>query len=145
MLFGLHRSNLWNLRARLFWESFLMSCQTLSPKNCLNPEMRLFCPNRFSVTEMLSCMYLPVSQFETQAYSVCPSLSEVLDTLLTSALVKRDRITRKLSLHRLVQAQFKYYISPQDRQMAFDNVTQLLCGSFPRTEPKKGQLYDRWT
>lgn len=71
--------------------------------------------------------------------------SEVLDDLLTLALIKREKISRQLSVLRLVQAQFKYHLSAADRQQAFENATQLLYEAFPQSNAKKGQLYDRWT
>ncbi len=40
---------------------------------------------------------------------LCPRFSEVLETLLALALVKRDKTTRTLTLHRLAQTQFMYF------------------------------------
>jgi hypothetical protein len=76
--------------------------------------------------------------------NLCARFSEVLDDLLTLALIKREKNSRQLSLHRLVQAQFKYHLSPSSRQQAFENTVQLLCTVFPHANAKKGQLYDEW-
>ncbi|MCJ1385774.1 hypothetical protein MMC17_008898 [Xylographa soralifera] len=70
--------------------------------------------------------------------------SEVLEDLLVLALVKRDKETRTLSVHRLVQMQFKYFMGPTDQQQAFYNTTLLLANAFPKDDSIKGQLYDRW-
>lgn len=68
-----------------------------------------------------------------------------LEPLLTLALVKRDKETRELSLHRLVQTQYRYYMRPEERQKVFDNAVKLLHRAFPHVNSKAGQLYDRWT
>jgi hypothetical protein len=73
------------------------------------------------------------------------SLFEVLDTLFASSLITREKVTRTLSLHRLVQDRFRCFLSPDGRQQGFDNATRLLYESFPQSEARKGQLYDRWT
>ncbi|KAH8710019.1 hypothetical protein GQ44DRAFT_752583 [Phaeosphaeriaceae sp. PMI808] len=72
-------------------------------------------------------------------------LSEVLETLLALALIKRDNGTRTLSLHRLVQIQFKYFLTTQDRQKGFENAAHLLYRAFPSSNAYEGQLYARWT
>ncbi|KAK2601555.1 hypothetical protein QQS21_004873 [Conoideocrella luteorostrata] len=71
-------------------------------------------------------------------------LSDVIDDLMTLALIKREKSNRALSLHRLVQAQFRYFVSPSDNQRFFDQTTYLLFQAFPQSGAKKGQLYDRW-
>ncbi|MCJ1309172.1 hypothetical protein MMC25_002828 [Agyrium rufum] len=71
-------------------------------------------------------------------------LSDVIDDLLTLALIKRDKETRTLSLHRLVQTQFCYYVSALDNQKAFEETICLLYEAFPQSDAKQGQLYDRW-
>ena len=62
------------------------------------------------------------------------SLSEVLEKLLTLALVKRDTFSRTLSLHRLVQTQFKYFLTASERQIGFENAVHLLYQAFPELE-----------
>jgi hypothetical protein len=73
------------------------------------------------------------------------SLSEVLETLLVLALLRRDTETRTLSLHRLVQTQFRYFLTAQDRQRGFENAAHLLYQAFPNSNAYEGQLYARWT
>lgn len=70
--------------------------------------------------------------------------SEIQETLIELALVKRDKISRTFSLHRLVQTQFKFYISTELRQQAFKDTSKLLSYAFPQRDAKKGQYYDRW-
>ena len=72
------------------------------------------------------------------------SVSEVLDTLFTLALVKRDKTARTLSLHRLVQAQFRFFLPLTDRQKAFNDAVDLVYAAFPTTDMRHGQLYNRW-
>ena len=72
------------------------------------------------------------------------SFSEVLENLITLALVKRHKESRAFSIHRLVQAQFGYYMAARDRQRAFEDSTKLLFAAFPGTDGTTGQLYDRW-
>lgn len=73
------------------------------------------------------------------------SLSDVIDELLALALIKREKSARILSLHRLVQQQFRFFSSPIDNQHFFYYTTCLLFEAFPQSDAKKGQLYDRWT
>jgi tetratricopeptide (TPR) repeat protein len=68
---------------------------------------------------------------------------EALETLISLALVKRNKQTRTLSLHRLVQTQFRYYLKLEDRQRAFENATLLVWAAFPSL-PLGGQLYQYW-
>lgn len=65
----------------------------------------------------------------------------MLSKLLTLSLVKRETGANTLSLHRLVQAHFRYLAAPAELQEVFELATTLLIIAFPRP---KGQLYDRW-
>lgn len=74
------------------------------------------------------------------------SFSEALDNLIVSALVKRDDSMGALSLHRLVQTQYRYFLDSFRRQEAFENAIDLLHEAFPQPDfARTGQLYDRWT
>lgn len=73
------------------------------------------------------------------------ALSNLIDELLTLALIKREKSARILSLHRLMQQQFRHFSSPADNQRFFYYTTCLLFEAFPQSDAKKGQLYDRWT
>lgn len=73
------------------------------------------------------------------------SLAAVLRKLLTVALIKRDRDTRTITIHRMVQTQLKQYLSQHDRQRSFNNTVMLLYKAFPTEDLSTGQLYDRWT
>ena len=71
--------------------------------------------------------------------------SEVLDNLMVLALIKKHKNTRMISVHRLVQKQFRFFLPTAGRQKAFETATRLLYEAFPQSDAKKGQLYDRWT
>jgi hypothetical protein len=72
------------------------------------------------------------------------TFSEHIEALLTLALVKRSREQRAYSIHRLVQASFKFYMTPEERQQGFNDATILLASSFPRKDAQSAQLYQRW-
>lgn len=73
--------------------------------------------------------------------------SEAIEPLLTLALVKRDRDDRVFSCHRMVQIQFRYFLSLDERQEAFENATALLYRTFPKQSDgtNQNQLYQEWT
>ena len=83
------------------------------------------------------------SAFLTRAHNFA-SFFEATENLLISALIKRDKISRTFSLHRLVQASFKEFLGPGGRQQAFNDATILLFQAFPRRDSKIGQLYLLW-
>ncbi|KAK0609961.1 hypothetical protein B0T17DRAFT_593821 [Bombardia bombarda] len=56
----------------------------------------------------------------------------------------RDKNSRTLSLHRLFQTQFKYFLTPEQRLNAFNNTVSLVLDLFPDEDAKAGQLYDSW-
>ena len=74
-----------------------------------------------------------------------PSFSEGLDNLIVTALVKRDDSIGVLSLHRLVQTQYRFFLDLRQRQQAFENAVNLLHEAFPQPNfAKTGHLYDQW-
>jgi hypothetical protein len=75
---------------------------------------------------------------------IVDSFSEVLRKLLSLALVKRERNTRTITIHRMVQTQFKQFLGHLDRQRCFNNAVILLYGAFPSEDLATGQMYDRW-
>jgi len=73
------------------------------------------------------------------------SFFEVVDNLINLALIRRDKQTREFLIHRLVQSQFRYFLSdttPAGNQEAFDDATKLMYERFPKVN-KNGQLFDR--
>ncbi|KAJ6084951.1 hypothetical protein N7499_004580 [Penicillium canescens] len=72
------------------------------------------------------------------------SFSETVETLLMLSLIKRNRDTRVFSTHRMVQAQFKYFLGPSALHLAFSNAVALIFNVFPRQDDEKGQLYEQW-
>lgn len=72
------------------------------------------------------------------------SFSEHIEALLTLALVKRNREQRAYSIHRLVQSSFKYSMTPEQRQQAFNDATVLVASAFPRKDSAFSQLYHMW-
>ncbi|KAF2106247.1 P-loop containing nucleoside triphosphate hydrolase protein, partial [Lophiotrema nucula] len=66
---------------------------------------------------------------------------EVLEELTSHGLVKHDVKTEMFSLHRLVQAEFLYQLSENERQAGFDAATRLLQLVFPSRA--KGQVLNK--
>lgn len=71
------------------------------------------------------------------------SFWDAIDDLLTRALIKRDKNTKTLSLHRLVQASFKYFMALEQRQQSFNDAVILVHFAFPRHDDV-AQLYQKW-
>ncbi|GFF21642.1 hypothetical protein ATEIFO6365_0015021400 [Aspergillus terreus] len=69
------------------------------------------------------------------------------EPLLTLALIKRDKDARVFSCHRMVQTQFRYFLSLDERQQAFANATALVHRAFPKQSDgtNQNQLYQEWT
>jgi hypothetical protein len=70
--------------------------------------------------------------------------SDEIETLMTLALVKRNKEQRSFSIHRLVQTSFKYFMEPEDRQKSFNDATLLVSASFPRKDAEFAQMYHFW-
>ncbi len=73
------------------------------------------------------------------------SYADAVGTLLTLALVKRDKVTKDLSLHRLVQSQFRYNLPLVKLQKTFDDASQLLDVAFPRRPKQSHQMHVVWS
>ncbi|PNP48425.1 hypothetical protein TGAMA5MH_00463 [Trichoderma gamsii] len=73
--------------------------------------------------------------------------SEAMEPLLTLALMKWDQDARIISCHRMVQTQFRSFLSPEERQQAFDNAVVLVYNAFPKQSDatNKNQFYHQWT
>jgi len=56
---------------------------------------------------------------------------DAIEQLTDHTLVKHDIDSQKVSLHRLVQAEFKFRMSTADRQEGFDGAVKLLLDKFP--------------
>ncbi|KAK8130629.1 hypothetical protein PG999_003009 [Apiospora kogelbergensis] len=67
-----------------------------------------------------------------------------LRQLATRALIKRDKDSRVLTIHRLIQTQFRYFMDHEQHQQAFDNAVTLLDSLLPQSDEEQGQLYDLW-
>lgn len=72
------------------------------------------------------------------------SVWDALDPLLELALIKRDKETGVIALHRLVQVQFQFYMSDTQRQSAFANASYLVDRRFPSRPRSSHQMYDVW-
>ncbi|KAL9104085.1 MAG: hypothetical protein Q9163_000937 [Psora crenata] len=73
------------------------------------------------------------------------TFSAVIEDLLTSALIKKDRDRRAFVVHRLVQTAFKYFMTPEERQQRFNDATMFLWNAFPGLDPETQQLYPVWS
>ena len=102
----------------------------------------------------LSPDIIPQALFEPKDSSALPDslkfcedpfdFSDEMETLMTLALVKRNKEQRAFSIHRLVQTSFKHFIGPGDRQKGFNDATMLVSAVFPRKDAEFSQLYQRW-
>ncbi|KAJ3578368.1 hypothetical protein NPX13_g2192 [Xylaria arbuscula] len=70
--------------------------------------------------------------------------SDEMETLMTLALVKRNRERRTFSVHRLVQTSFKHFMNPVDRQRSFNDAILLVSAAFPRKDSEFAQMYHSW-
>ncbi|EHK22215.1 uncharacterized protein TRIVIDRAFT_191059 [Trichoderma virens Gv29-8] len=72
---------------------------------------------------------------------------EAMGPLLTLALMKQDQWTSIFSCHRMVQTHFRSFLSPEERQQAFNNAVVLVYNAFPKQSDatNKNQLYQKWT
>ncbi|KAI7288787.1 hypothetical protein KC343_g1092 [Hortaea werneckii] len=106
------------------------------------------------VLAYLSPDAIPQAIFEPKDASVLPEslkfcedafdFSDEMETLMTLALVKRNKELRAFSVHRLVQTCFRHFLSPEDRQKSFNDATMLVSAAFPRKDAEFSQLYHRW-
>ncbi|KAL6695359.1 pfs domain-containing protein [Trichoderma pleuroticola] len=73
--------------------------------------------------------------------------SEAVEPLLALALMKRHKDARIFSCHRMVQMQFRSFLSLEERQQAFDNAVVLVYNAFPKQSDStnKNQFYHHWT
>lgn len=71
-------------------------------------------------------------------------LSEAIAALAALGLIKRDIDTGTLSVHRMVQTQFKYFMTPEQRLQCFNDAVCLVSDHFPTEDSKAGQMYDMW-
>ncbi|KAI0096977.1 P-loop containing nucleoside triphosphate hydrolase protein [Nemania sp. FL0031] len=70
--------------------------------------------------------------------------STALRELTTLGLVKCDKDSSVLSVHRLIQAEFRCLLEPSRRQRVYDDAVTLLSCVVPKDDDESGQLYDRW-
>lgn len=56
---------------------------------------------------------------------------DVMETLLNHAIVRRDDSNRFLSVHRLIQAEYLFQTTMEERQEAFEAAIALLLEVFP--------------
>ncbi|KAI1083670.1 TPR-like protein [Whalleya microplaca] len=68
-----------------------------------------------------------------------------ISRLLELALIKRERGTGSLSIHRLVQTQFLFFMDVSQRQAAFSHAATLLNIAFPNKSRSSHQMYDTWS
>ena len=106
------------------------------------------------VLAFLSPDIIPQALFEPKDSNALPDslkfcedpfdFSDEMETLMTLALVKRDKEHRAFSVHRLVQTSFKHFMGPEDRQKSFNDATMLVSAAFPRKDAEFAQMYHRW-
>lgn len=64
--------------------------------------------------------------------------------LINPYLIKKNKETRVLSIHRVIQTQFKSSLNTEQRQKSFDRAVDLLYNVLPKQDILKGQLYGDW-
>jgi hypothetical protein len=106
------------------------------------------------VLAFLSPDSIPQALFEPKDPNIFPDtlkfckdpfdFSDEMETLMTLALVKRNKEQRAFSIHRLVQASFKHFMSPETRQKSFNDATLLVSAAFPRKDAEMAQMYHFW-
>lgn len=64
--------------------------------------------------------------------------------LIKPYLVKKNEKTRVLSIHRVIQTQFKSSLSKKQRQHNFDRAVDLLSNVLPKQDTQRGHLYGDW-
>ncbi|KAI1483709.1 hypothetical protein F4774DRAFT_425415 [Daldinia eschscholtzii] len=109
---------------------FLMSFQTLSDSaSAMLSILALLAPDAIPESIFINeSTILPLRlQFCSDEFEV----SEVVEELAELTLVNRDSETNKLSVHRLVQSERRFY-SGVDVQTAFDDASLLLFHAFPQ-------------
>jgi hypothetical protein len=106
------------------------------------------------VLSFLSPDNIPQALFEPKSPGVFPEslefcedpfdFSDEMESLMTLALVKRNKERRAFSIHRLVQTSYKHFMSPEDRQKSFNDASLLLSAAFPRKDTEFSQMYHSW-
>lgn len=67
-----------------------------------------------------------------------------MEPLLTLALVKESPLTKVMSVHRLVQTQYLFFMTREHRQKCFSYAAYLIWKAFPRADTAEAQLYKQW-
>ncbi|MCJ1244871.1 hypothetical protein MMC30_002072 [Trapelia coarctata] len=70
------------------------------------------------------------------------SIMDAEETLLDLSLILKTPHTKDLSLHRLVQVEYRYFLSHSERQEAFDAASYLLARRFPKQQRRR--LHEQW-
>ncbi|KAI1114464.1 P-loop containing nucleoside triphosphate hydrolase protein [Nemania sp. NC0429] len=106
------------------------------------------------VMAFLSPDSIPQSLFEPKRSNPFPKslnfcedsfdFSDEMETLMTLALVKRNKERRAFSVHRLVQTSFKHFMGRENRQKSFNDATLLVSAAFPRKSEEFAQMYHTW-
>ncbi|KAB5571984.1 hypothetical protein GE09DRAFT_1185492 [Coniochaeta sp. 2T2.1] len=81
-------------------------------------------------------------EFSVQEFTTI--FSEAQRNLTKRALIKRDKDSRVVTVHPMVQTQFRHYLKPEQRQKAFNDTVSLVSSVVPKSDMEKGQLYDSW-
>ncbi|KAJ5184902.1 hypothetical protein N7472_009742 [Penicillium cf. griseofulvum] len=91
-----------------------------------------------ALSQMASLIYDGESKDKFAGFSAAPR------KLTAQALIKRDKDSGILTVHRLVQSQFRYFWGPEQRQKFFCDTVTLLSYVMRQSGIEKGQLYDAW-
>lgn len=78
-----------------------------------------------------------------QPHLTSVSYEEAEQQLLYESLVKIDEETEILSIHRLTQEAFFYFMDDKQRLQAFDAAWQILAHAFPKRDLGR-MMFDQW-
>lgn len=89
-------------------------------------------------------MQAAFSQGRSPSLTTQSRFLEAIGTLNTLGLIRRDIDTGAISVHQMVQTQFKYHMTPEQRLQCFSNAVALISDLFPTEDSKAGQMYEMW-
>lgn len=136
---------LWKEIAELCWELHHSWSQTTRRRIYLRT-------SKATISQMILSFFLMIQSMsdlflERSLSNLYYRFSRVMEPLLALALIKWDKDARIFWCHRMVQIQFRSFLSLEERQQAFDNAVVLVYNAFPKQSDSKNknQLYHQWT
>lgn len=102
------------------------------------PDALQFCSDEFEFV-------LPIASTSSVWLTALTSrFDDALRHLLTLALVVKNPVTKVMSVHRMVQTQYQFFMTPAQRQKSFSHAAFLIWRAFPKQDATEVQLYKKW-